>query len=268
MTTWLDAFLTSFSALMESVLLFLPKLGLAAVILAVGFAAAAVLQAVSRKFFALVGIDRLGSRIGAEAWLEAAGTRKPLSWIFGRLLFWFVLIVVLVPVADVLGMAFFGELVNRALLFLPNVFAAMLVILAGAWAAKFLSGVIRGSAARLGTEYSETLGTISNVTILLIAFIIALSQLGIDSTILSSVLLIVVGAIALGIAVSFGFGAKDVIRNVIAGIYVSRSYAAGNRVLLGDREGTIDEIGTIVTTVNFGKGAVVSVPNSAFLEAR
>jgi small-conductance mechanosensitive channel len=125
--------------------------------------------------------------------------------------------------------------------------------------------MIRGSSIRLGMEYSEALGTIVNIGVLIITFVIALTQLKIDATMLGNILLLVIGAFAIGLAIALGLGAKDFVKNIISGVYVGETVKPGSTVRIKDMMGKLVDIGPDISTIEVNNKEI-KVNNSSFME--
>lgn len=265
MNNWLNIFMQSTQGALEMIMGFVPKFFASLIILLIGWIVSKIIQKVSNKFFDLIGINRLSTKAGIENFLIASGFPGNLSWIFSRILFWTVLLIFILPISDIMGFSFFANMVNDVLTYIPNIFFAMLVILVGSWAAKLLSGMIRGSSVRIGLEYSEALGTIVNIGVLLITFVIALSQLKIDATILGNILLLVIGAFTIGLAIAIGLGTKDLVKNIISGVYIGKTVKPGSTVRIKDMTGKLVDIGSVISTIEVDNKEI-KVNNSSFME--
>ena len=266
-TNWTQVFLQSVQAALENVLAFIPNLIAALILLIIALIVAKIIQKIFNKLFMLVGINKISTKSGIEGFLAASGFQQNLSWIFARTLYWFIIILFLLPISDILNLAFFADLLNKLISYIPNIIIAMLIILFGTWAAKVLSGMVRGSSARLSSEYSQLLGTVVNTTVLIITFIFALSQLNIDSSILSTILIILIAAIGLGLAIAFGVGTKDIVKNVTAGIYLNKTLKPGNNIRFKENEVKVIEVGSVSTLIEIAEGKQLQVSNSNILES-
>ena len=134
------------------------------------------------------------------------------------------------------------------------------------WAQKVLSGIVRGSANRMGLDNSELLGRITNFFILIITFIIALTQLKIETEILTNILIILIASLGLAVAISFGLGSKDIFKNLVAGVYLNNSLREGETIKTSNVSGKIIHIGTILTKIETSDNEELSVPNSQLVE--
>lgn len=101
--------------------------------------------------------------------------------------------------------------------------------------------------------------------ILGIGVVIALQQVGIST----DIILILVAALAFGfaltMALSVGLGSVPIARHVAAGRHVHNRYRPGDRIRVGDIDGTIAEIGLSTTRVEVSEGRSVDIPNGEFI---
>lgn len=266
MNEWLSLLISSIRNTSEQIIVFLPKLLGALVLLLAGILVAKIIEKAFQKFFQIIGINRVAQKSGLDHTLSSFEIKKDLSFLFARLLFWIILFIFLLPISNLLGWVFFTDLLGKIVSYMPKIVASLVIILMGSWAAKILSNLARGSAARINSEYAEVFGTMVNFIVLFITVIIALLQLEIEVWILSYILVAFFGALAFGFALAFALGAKDILRLIIAGIYINRSLTKGSRIKLPDIEGTIVEVGSIMTIIEKDDKEQITVPNSYFLE--
>ena len=87
--------------------------------------------------------------------------------------------------------------------------------------------------------------------------ITALNQAGIDTAIITSNFTLVLGAFLFAVALGFGLGSKEVFSDVLKMFYTRKNYAIGDKVTIGDIEGTIDAIDNITLTLKTKTGKLV-----------
>lgn len=265
MSELLDLLIASIRNTFEQIVIFLPKLMGALLLLVVGIIVAKLVEKTFYKFFKIIGINRIVKKSGLDQTLSSFEIKNDLSLLLARLLFWIILFIFLLPISNFLGWVFFTDLINKIVGYIPNILAALVIILLGSWAAKIMSNLARGSAARVSSEYAEIFGTIVNAGVLIVTFIIAMMQINIEVWILSYILIVLFGALASGFALAFALGAKDILKLIIAGIFLNRSLSKGSRLKLPDIEGTIVEIGSVMTTIEKDNKEIVAVSNSYLL---
>ena len=98
-------------------------------------------------------------------------------------------------------------MLNDIFLYVPNVVAAVLVLILGILFGNLLSAVIRTAASNAGFANAEGLGKVSLYAIIFFSGAIALNQLGIGAEIVAAAFIIAYGAVALALA--FGMGGRE-----------------------------------------------------------
>lgn len=137
--------------------------------------------------------------------------------------------------------------------------SAFIIVIVGLIAAKFVSGLIRKRLSR-DRGFDQTvvpfLVEISRYAILIFTIMLALSQLGIETT----TMLAILGAVAVAVAL----GMRDILTNVAAGlmIVILRPMSIGDYIQATDTAGTISEIGLFATRLVSANGQYLFVPNS------
>lgn len=265
--SWFDALIFSTQDILFQIIGYLPKLLSAIVLLVIAWVIAKIFEKASNKLLIFIGIDKLSQKSGISRFLISSGFPSNLSYIFARMFFWTIIAIFFLPISNILGLKFFANIVDEILSYLPNLFVAVFILLIGSWGAKVISGIVRGSANRMGLENSELIGTVTNFFILIITFIIALTQLKIETEILTNILLILIASIGLSVAISFGIGSKDIFRNIIAGVYLSKAVHEGQAILTNKVEGKIVHIGTILTKIETSDNKEISIPNSQLVDS-
>ena len=101
------------------------------------------------------------------------------------------------------------------------------------------------------------------VAILIGAGLVAVEQLGIDVSLLTTLILIVLSALFGGAALAFGLGGRDWVANVLSAHYVSRLYQVGQTIRVSDVEGRIVRITETVVILETADGEV-AVPAGTF----
>jgi hypothetical protein len=197
-----------------------PALLGAIAILIIGYIVARVLGGLVGRVLQRVGLDRTLHSGTAGDWV-AKVTSSP-SRLLGSLTFWVVFLGAISLAVTALGIDALTDFVGAVYAYLPNVLAAILIfIVAGAIAA-----AVGGFVARtMGeTTTGKVIGTVVPILIMAIAGFMILDQLKIAPEIVTITYASLMGAIALGMALAFGLGGRDVAARMLEG-----AYAAGQR---------------------------------------
>jgi hypothetical protein len=167
----------------------------------VGRGVAAVLHAVR--------FDDLARRSGLTGLAERVGIQAEGSGIVARLAQWAVRLITLVVAFDLLDLPAVSVILQRLLLWLPNLVVALVVLVLGGLAANALAALVRRSALGAGVGSPDLLATVTQVAVWVFAVVIAVGQLGIARTVVNAVAIGLVGALALASGLAFGLGGRD-----------------------------------------------------------
>ena len=187
----------------------IPKLVGALIILVVGYIIARIVGKVIARALARVGADRALSTHSSLGRLrdQHAPSFRPSSLI-GRLAFWFIFALAILAAVSTLGIAALSDAVASITAYIPNVIAALLILIV----AIAISGAVAALVQRLmpGTVLGKIVQTVVPTLIITIALFMALVQLKIATQIVIATYVLVLGAIALGFALAFGLGGREV----------------------------------------------------------
>jgi hypothetical protein len=200
----------AWNAFTAKIMAFLPMLIGAIIIFAAGLILAKLVRVGVIKLLKLIRLDRATEKAGIENFLKKGDIRKTSSEILGALIYWFIMILVIIASLDALGLPIVSDILNDIFLYIPNVVAAIIVLILGILFANLLSAVVRTAASNAGLTTAEALGKVTFYAIIFFSGAIALIQLGIGEEIVAAAFGIVFGAAALALALAFGLGGRDV----------------------------------------------------------
>lgn len=205
----LDIFLASLTEFWTDFVVFMPRLLAALVILFFGWVLAKLLRAGMLRLLRIVQFQRLAEKSGLEAFLEQGNVNITLSRLLSDIVYWLVLLIVIVSVSQSLGLEVVARLFTRVINYVPNILAAILVLVFGALIARFINRLIFAYLKRVGVSNALTISTIAEYGVQVFVIFVALEQLQIGTALLISAFQIGFGALALAFAIAFGLGGKE-----------------------------------------------------------
>ncbi|MBP7779382.1 MAG: mechanosensitive ion channel [Acidobacteria bacterium] len=214
-----------------------------------------------------VQVDRLSDSLGLAALVSRLGVRQPASEWIPAVVYAGTLLLFAQTGATVLGLAPIADSIRAFFAYLPNVIAAIAVLLAGSAAAEFAGQAVRRAADDSGIDLAPTLGSVSSALILFVTGIMALAQLRIDTEMIRIVTICALGGIALAFGLSLGLGSREVTRNMIAGFYARKVLRPGDTVTMGERTGTLVMITPTQTVIALPADEELAVSNGVYLDA-
>lgn len=211
----LDVFVASFTSFWTELARFIPQLLAAVVLLFIGWLLAKVARTGIMRLLSLLRFDRVAERSGLEAFLKQADLDVSVSSILGNLIYWLIILVMIVTVANSLGLHMVADLFNKVVLYIPNVIVAILILVFGTILARFINRIVFAWLNNVGFTGALTVSTFSEYAMMVFVFFIALEQLQIASELITAAFTIAFGAVGLAFAIAFGLGAKDWAARVI-----------------------------------------------------
>jgi len=248
-----------------TIFMWLPNLLGALVLLLVGWLVARLVQFIIGGLLRRLRLDSLTERVGISRMLSNAGLDPSVVNLLARLAYWLILFVFVLAAAESVGLLGVTEMLNRLVGYLPNVLAAALILLLGSLVAQVVGDALGKMTTQAGVAAGAALGQIVRYTLLVFAVILALGQLGIQTDLLTIAASALVVATALAMAIAFGFGSRDLARNIMAGYHARESFEEGQQLSLRGHSGQLMSIGTVKSMIKTGNG-MVSLPNSALTE--
>lgn len=242
---------------------FLPRLGGALVLLVVGLLVARLAARVVRGGLARAGLDSLGERLGATAVLERAGLGSSLSVLTGRAVKIGLVAITIFAALSLLGLQFLSDSLNEAVLFLPNLAVAALLLLVGV----VLGGIVRERADRAVAQMDLPLplGRAAQIAVVAIFAITAAAQIAVSTAILMALVGIVLAGVAATLALAFGLGGRGVASQLTAGRYLRGALETDQEISVAGVRGRVVAVETAATVLATDSGDTVRVPNETLL---
>jgi len=207
-----EAVLSALGHALDIVLVFVPLLLGFLLILLVGYIIAAALSKAVTFLLRKIGFDNLANRIGLSRLEQNMGVRLDAAGILGKIVFWFIFLVFLVPATNALGLTAVSGILNTMIAYIPNVFVAILVLFLGTLAATFVADIVRGATASTNIGNSNLFANVARYAIIGFAALIALEQLQIAPALLNILFTAIIGALAIAFGLAFGLGGQDAAR--------------------------------------------------------
>ena len=187
---------------------FLPKLGGLFVIIVVGALIAVGIAILVSKILDVIRLEKGAKKIKIPDILKRGGIKLSLSELITDIIFFLIIIGTLIVALEYYGLGT-TNLTNIVLGYIPHVIAAVFVLILGIFVAIIISGIITLVGGNIRIAQSEALGNIAKYAIIILAGIIALRELGLGIILTGNSKDIILGSLALGLALAFGLGAKE-----------------------------------------------------------
>jgi hypothetical protein len=204
-----DALRASLAGALSTFVSAIPRILGFAVILIAGWLIASLIARGIQALLRAVNFNELAERSGLSDFVHSMGVRTDSAGAIAGIAKWFIRLITLVVAFDMLGLPAVSQVLQQLLLWLPNLVVALVVLILGGLAARALSQLVRGATAEAGFTNPDVLATVTRIAIWALAVVVAVDQLGIATTLINTLLVGVIGALALATGLAFGLGGRD-----------------------------------------------------------
>jgi hypothetical protein len=205
----IDMFVDATREFLHQIAAFLPRLLLALFVVAVGWLFAKAARFAIERTLRAINFNVLTERAGTDNFLRQAGMRGDTTTLFGLVAFWLVVLAALIIAFNGLGLTNITDLLGRAVLFVPKLLVAMLLVIFGSYCARFVGNAVQTYCVDAQIPDADMLGRLVRYIIMALVVMIALSQVEIGGDIVQRTFLIIVAGLMLALALAFGLGGKD-----------------------------------------------------------
>jgi len=212
---WTSLIVSSFQNLWIGAVEVLGKVVGALIILLVGLIVASGIGALVEQIINAIKLDKGLKSLGVEEYFNKAGLNLNSGKFFGKLVYWFLVVVFLLAVSDILGFYALSDFLRQVVLYVPNVVVAVLIMLAAVVVANFLRQLVKASVKSAGLHASGFLGTLTWWAVTIFGLLAALLQLGIAVSIINTLITGLIAMFALAGGLAFGLGGKDYANHLI-----------------------------------------------------
>ncbi len=212
---WNAVVMTPVAEMLGRIAGFLPTLLGVLIILIVGWIIAGMLKSLVVKVLKLIQLDTASEKAGLGDVLRRGGIRQTLSELIGVLIYWLIMLMVFMTALNALGMTVAASLLDKVILYIPNVIAAVFILALGIFFSSMIGTIVRTASSNAGITQAKFLGQLTQTLIMIFASIITLEQLNIASSVLNFAINIILASFGLALAIAVGLGSKDIAGKMI-----------------------------------------------------
>lgn len=166
-----------------------------------------------------VQFEQLSKTAGVDTFLSRAEIKFSASELIGEFVKWVIILVGFIAAVNILGLTTVVDVLMRLLGYLPNVFAAALILAVGYIVARLADGIVRGALATVDHEAARPVGRLAYWVVLILALFAGLDQLKVAPALTEAVFQTLSWASALAIGLLVGLGAKDLVSKILMDWY-------------------------------------------------
>ncbi|MGY0392285.1 mechanosensitive ion channel family protein [Bizionia sp. KMM 8389] len=235
---------------------FLPKLFFGILFIFFSWLLLKLLLFLIKKSLKFAKIDALTKKLNDISFLSPNFKFKPekIILIFVK---WFFILVFIIIGAELLDLELISNQVGKLLGYLPKFFSALTIFIFGLYGATYLKKSLQSLLRAIDVGGSKIVSNILFIVLAVFISIISLNQAGINTDIITSNLLLIIGAVLAAFTIAFGLGSRDLIFRLLLGFYAKKTFQVGQCIKIDNKEGVISAIDNITMIVVFADNKVV-----------
>lgn len=200
------------TALFTSLAVFLaaiPAIIGAILLLIIGWIIAGLVGGIVTKLLRKIRIDDLAEKSGIAGFLRRAKVKADAAGVIGGLVKWYIRLTFILLAANAVGLTAVTGIVAQILGFIPNLLVAILILGVFSWLASTAKNLVEGGMESAGLPNASALGTVTFAAVLAFGIVAAANQIGVAQTLINTLFMGVVGALALAFGLAFGLGGRE-----------------------------------------------------------
>ena len=252
-----DMVLNTLETIWSEIALAIPNILGAITILIIGWVITKIIVYVIKKALKLAKADKLDDKLNEIELFGEGKFKFNIIKMVTSFVKWLLLLVFIIVAADVAGLTIISQEIGKLLHYIPQLFTAVLLFLVGVYIASFIKKSITSLFKSLEISGGNALGQIVFILITVFVSITALNQAGIDTTIITSNITLILGSLLAAFALALGFGAREVVSSLLKAFYTRKTYELGQEIKFNDVQGEIVSVNEISMTLKTKTGTLI-----------
>ena len=238
----------------------IPNLIGAIIVFVIGWLIAKIIARIIKRVLKTIGIDKLGDKLNEIDLVQQSSMTIVPSTLLSKVFYYIILLFVTVAATGVLKVDAVTNLVSDLLAYTPNILVAMVLLAVGLLIADIVKGMVQTACESFNIPSSKLIANVIFFLILIVALISALTQLGIETDFMITVITIILGGIVLAFSIGYGLASKESMSNYLASRQGKDRFQLGNVIKVGDVGGEIIDIDSSSVTILTGDNRTIIIP--------
>ncbi|WP_306642281.1 mechanosensitive ion channel family protein [Sanyastnella coralliicola] len=260
-----EALMNSFASFGEGIADYVPIVISALVVLLVGWIISKLFAGLIHKGLKSIKFDALIEKIGLDKMLSKIKKDLSGAYVLSRIFYWILMLLFITSAANVLGWQMLTDGIAAFMGYLPTLGISLIIFIIGVYVAELIKTMVYTAANSIGISGAKTIANIVYYLLFIFIAITALNQAGIDTDIITSNLTIILASVLLAFALSYGIASRHIVTNMLSSFYSKGKFREGQRIRMGEVEGTILTIDSVSVTIETADGNMV-VPSKQLIE--
>ena len=233
------------------------KLGAAMLALIIGWLITKLIVKLVTRILKLLKADKIDDKLNEINLFGSKELNFNVISIVANFVKWIMYILLIIIIAEILNLKIISEEIGNMLRYLPRLFSALVIFTIGLLVANTVKKAIKSFFESMELSGAKVISQGVFFLILVFISITSLNQAGVDTTIITSNITLLIGGFVLAFALAFGLGAQKIVHDLLKAFYARKTYEIGQHIKVGNIEGSVVSIDSISVTINSIKGKIV-----------
>ena len=203
----------------------------------------------TKKLMRKLGVDNLATKLRSIDLIGKSKMEIIPSEIFAKIIYYIILFIVIWIAADIVEIEALTVMLERLFEYLPTLFSALIVFVAGLFLADFLKKIISTTAKSLNLQVGPIIANFVFYFLLINVAMISLAQAGIETDAIKDNISIILAGIVGAFAIGYGFASRSLLSSMLSAYYNKKKVAKGDIISIDDVSGTVEEVDNMSITI-------------------
>jgi len=255
--SWADNITRSLQSVVSQIFDIFPNLIGALVLLIFGWLIAKLVSGIVARVLKRIGLDKLADKLNqTEMFQESNLTIKPVKIIKG-FIYWILLLIFVLSAAETLELDLVSQQIGALIQYIPQLLTALINLTLGFYLANAIKEVVANACRSFNVPSGKIISSVVFYVLFIAIAVTAMNQAGIDTTIITSNIIIMIGGVVLAFAIAYGFAARNVLSSILTSFYSKSSFQVGQEIEVDQYRGILVNIDNVSFTLDTGDSRVV-----------
>ncbi|MEC7263232.1 MAG: hypothetical protein VXW38_05795 [Bacteroidota bacterium] len=239
---WKDITMDSLSGMGKEIAQVFPKIIGAVLVLVVGWLFVKVVLFVLGKILKLAKVDLLNDKINGMVVTGKSDFTIDVVKIILGFVKWLLILAFLIVAADILNWQIISVEIGNLLHYLPRFFSALALLMIGFYIGSFVKNTVKRLFESFEFRGSNLVSNLLFYVIVVFMSITALNQAGVDTTIITNNITMIMGSFLLAFSLGIGLGSREMVADLLRSFNTRKNYAIGDKIVIGEDVGVVEAI--------------------------
>lgn len=257
-TNWSEIMFNSLNDIFSKIADILPNILGAFIILVFGWVFTKLILFILTRLFKLIKLESQLNKLKQKSYISSFFIKLDLIKVILSFIKFTLYIIIISIVFEVLGWDSISQKIIDLLDYLPSLVSGLVIFVIGINIAAFVKKSLNSLFQAMDLVYGKLISQIAYYILAIIITITSLNQAGVDTSIITNNLTIVLAAFLLTITLALGLGSRGVVDSILQSFYSKKRFEVGQIVKLEDgQEGVIVAIDSIYYSIDIGDEIMV-----------